>query len=656
MGTLFDKGKIGSLELKNRIIMTAIHTGYSMEEETSFLVKRIEGGAAAVTAVMGVSMTGAYSNMGVLDKDMIIPLTEMVRSIHEQSGKLIVQLFHAGRNASIGKLADENAHPVAPSSIPSIIYKDVPKELSVLEIEDVISQFGHSSKICKLSGVDAVEISCSAGYILSEFISPLTNKREDIYGGTLEKRMRFVIEVVQEVRKTVGTNFPVILRVSASDMLGGYGVNETIQLLLKVEKYIDAINVTGGWHESKVPQISMHLPVGGFAFLARMIKQKVKIPVIACNRINNGETANKIIEHGYADFVGCARAFLTDSDFAYKIMSDIPYRRCIGCNKGCIEKVLKYQSATCIFNPGVGHESKLRQKQATSKKRILIVGGGPAGMQAAIEYAKMGENVQLCTSDENVGGKMSIAAKIPYKEAIYENIKSMRYDMEQLGVEICYGVLVDSNYIENYKPDMVVIATGSKPIIPPISGVDQNHVYTAQQVLESDDELAITLLKGEIAIIGGGSLGLETALYLIKKLDLKIKGHEFLSSNANDNILDNLGCQSNITIVGKSERLGKDLGGLRRIILEELRGFGAKLITKSKVDEILENKIVVNNDGTNILLDAEYVILATGYMPQGTELVNWLKINNQYPYYVIGDAKRVGNISKAIMEGYEIMI
>ncbi|HWQ78713.1 MAG TPA: FAD-dependent oxidoreductase [Anaerovoracaceae bacterium] len=653
MSNLFMKGRIGSMVLENRIIMTAIHTGFSMEKEAAFLERRVKGGAAAVTAVMGVSRTGASVNMSVLAPENRERLRSMAAAIHKGSGKLLIQLFHAGRNGALGLLADTEAYPVAPSPIPSPIYKEMPRELTADEIREIVSEFGRAAALCREAGVDGVEISCSAGYLLSQFFSPLTNRRTDEYGGDPESRMRFPLEVIREVRNAVGAGYPVILRVSAGDMLGGYGIRDTVALVKAAEEFIDAVNVTGGWHESEVPQISMQVPEGGFAFLAGEVKRNVSIPVIACNRINNKETAEAVIGQGYADFAGCARAFLTDSDFINKMKQGIPYRRCIGCNKGCIEKVLKMQEVTCVFNPEVGRETEPAVKRETARK-ILVAGGGPAGIEAALQFAKRGDKVQLCTNEEMIGGLLHIAAKAPYKETIARNIKAMRGELERYKVKVKCGSSVDKSCIERYGPDFIVVATGSVPMQIPVPGANQRHVYTAQQVLKAGDSFDAFPGKGKILIVGGGSVGMETALYLAKKLKLTEAGRKFLSDYAEKPISEDLSCGSGITIVEMGGKMGADLGGLRRIMVKELTSYGVEMITNARVEEISEKDVVLNKEGGVFFREADLVILAAGYCPQGQSLINWLKKSGEYPYQIIGDAAKVGNIAKALKEAYEV--
>jgi 2,4-dienoyl-CoA reductase (NADPH2) len=450
----------------------------------------------------------------------------------------------------------------------------------------------------------------------------------------------------------VGSDYPVILRVSAGDMLGGYGVQDTVALVKKAEEYLDAVNVTGGWHESPVPQISMYLPEGGFAFLAGEVKRNVSIPVIACNRINNEETAREIVDLGYADFAGCARAFLADCDFVNKLKNGTPHRRCIGCNKGCIEKVLKMQEVSCVFNPETGRETDSVAIRK-SGRRTMVVGGGPAGIEAALQCAKQGDSVLLCTDEEKIGGLLHAAAKAPYKETIARNIKAMRAELEQSHVRIKCGVMVDPAFIQEEHPEFVIVATGSKPFMPPIPGINQGRVFTAQQILEAGDSQVAALRKGKILIVGGGSVGLETALYLAQKPKLTERGQGFLKNFAEAGTRESLQCTSGITVVEMAGKMGSDLGGLRRTMLTELERYGIEMITEAIVEEILDKDVVLRVKDSVFFREAHTVIIAAGYRSQGQSLISWLEENGKYPYCVVGDAAKVGNINKALKEAYE---
>jgi len=649
---LFTPFKIGTIEIKNRIIVTAMHTGFSMNQETAFLRKRAEGGAGAVTATMGVSKGGTPFNMSIVNDKTFLELKKMADSVHDAGGKLIIQLFHTGRNGNTGKLVGSWLSPVAPSPISSSIYKEVPKEITLDEIKTVIKEFGKSALICRKAGVDMVEISCSAGYLLSEFLSTISNVRKDIYGGSLENRIKFPLEVIREVRKSVGLDYPIILRVSGSDMIGGYGIDLTIQLVSEAERFIDAINVTGGWHESIIPQISMHVPEGGFAFLAREVKGTVKIPVIACNRINNREIAEDILNEGYSDFVGCCRAFLIDSEFGNKIKIGKKYRKCIGCNS-CIENVLKGDQVSCAFNPRLGNEFKTEKNSAKKNKKVLVIGGGPSGMEAALQYINKGYDVRICTKEESLGGLMKFAAKAPYKNAIGHNIKTMESEIIDAGVEVFCQTFVDEIYINDYHPDLVVVATGSQPVIPNIVGINREHVYLAQDILSGNRNLIEKLLAGKVLIIGGGSVGLETALYLINESHIEKYSRQFLDLYIDSETSEGLKYNSNVTIV-EMNKLGQDLKSTRWITLKELERWNVHLMSGTKVEKILDKEVVTKIGNLTHKIEADYVVLAAGYQSVGKELVKWLE-ENKYEYKLIGDAKKVENISKAIKEAYELI-
>lgn len=647
MAKLFDQGSIGNLKLKNRIIMTAIHTGYEPDREASFLAARAKGGAAACTAVMGVSPEGTYNNMLCISQATKPEIERIASSVHSNGGKLIVQLFHCGRNASENTIRAESGTPIAPSPVPSPIYKARPLVMDEKMISQVIISFGQAAVICREAGVDAIEISCSAGYLLSQFLSPITNLRHDAYGGSFENRVRFPSMVIANVRKKVGSDYPIILRVSSSDMLGGYEVEDTVCFLQRIEKFLDAVNVTGGWHESRIPQISMHLPQGGFADYARKIKRQIHLPVITCNRINTGEEARRIVEKGYGDFAGCARAFLCDPDYVKKVKYCRPHRVCIACNKGCIEPVLKMKQASCALNPFAGREGELSDPAAIStevKKKILVIGGGPAGMQAAIVNARLGHEVRLCEKDSALGGLMRHASKAPHKSAIGKNIASMTYEMESAGVDIQLNTNVDKNYILSYQPEYVILASGSVPFQPRIEGINSPHVIFAEEVMNLPAQQIGQLLRGKIVILGGGAVGLETALFLASRGSHDTESEHFAKCFINTDGLIQYS-PLRITVIEMGDKIGSDLGSSRWATLKELSYYGIKVLTNSKISSISPSSVLLQYGST---YPADTVVIATGYHSENT-LEEFLK-GSRIPYSIIGDAREVGTIGSALVQ------
>ena len=344
------------MRLKNRIIMTPLHMCFTMEQEIAFLKERAKGGAASVTAVIAVSDMGASQGMCWMNEEVKKSLSVFAEAVRPYDCRSIVQLFHCGRNCLPGKLCREGAAPYAPSAVPSPLYRNMPKAMTIEEIREVTGQFADAAAACKEAGIDGVEISCSVGYLLTEFLSPHTNLRTDRYGGSRENRMRFPLEVCAAVREAVGKDYPVLMRLSGDSMLeGGYGLEDMKVFASRAEKYVDAFSVTGGWHESKVPQISRDVKPGSFAYLAQGIREAVHVPTVACNRIQTEETAKQVLDEGGCEFVGCARAFIADPQFANKIQAGLPYQECAACNT-CLKKILFNKPAVCAVNPMVGKE------------------------------------------------------------------------------------------------------------------------------------------------------------------------------------------------------------------------------------------------------------------------------------------------------------
>ncbi|MEG1067116.1 MAG: FAD-dependent oxidoreductase [Anaerovoracaceae bacterium] len=643
---IFTSHKIKNLDLKNRVIMTAMHLGYSFEKEQNFYIQRAKGGVAAITTVMGVAPVGAYDNMLCADNETGDKLNSLSNALHEYDTKLIVQLFCAGRNGKKGIMYDHELEPIAPSPVESKIYKYPPREMTKDDIDYIIETFGYSAKLCKENGVDAVEISCSAGYLLSQFLSPLTNLRNDEYGGTNENRMKFPIEVLKKVREKVGNNFPIILRISGSDMLGGYDIDYMKNFIKAIpDGLFDAVNVTGGWHESSIPQIDVHLPKGGWAILASQIKSVTRVPVIACNRINDRETAEAILTKGMADFVGCARAHLADAEFVNKIKNNIPYTKCVGCNKGCIEPILKMKEVQCVMNP----ITELNQTKNDIKPRnILVIGAGPAGLTCGKYLAMIGHKVSICTDNHQAGGLVNLACIPPGKQDVYALIESLIYDLGTMNIHVKTNTRVDKNYLVANKFDQVVVATGSTPID---IGLGKENVYTADEILTGDHLLLSKVLKGSIAIIGGGLVGVETAKHLIDKTYVTDKIFDVIRLYDKDNKCGSFYSYPKISILEMKDSIGKEFGSTRFLEMKELKEKQVNLLANAKVTRYEGGRIYYDSEEGSKCVEADSVIMALGYRSNG-KIIEEVLHDLNIPYVTVGDAWKVANIKEAIISAY----
>jgi len=653
---LFTPMKINKLEIKNRIIMSAMHLGYAEKKEVSkkdieFYRARAKGGAGAIVVVASVNNVAGPPDMHCAYDDKYSEgFKSLSNVIHEYDSKIFMQLFHAGRNISSSNIGGKK--PLSPSAVPSPIYREKPAEMTIEDIHLTIEDFGRAALRCKNARIDGVEISCSAGYLLTQFLSPLTNLRNDEYGGSKENRMRFPKEVIKRVRDYVGMDYPIILRISASDMIpGGYGIDLMQEFCSTLEQgLIDAISVTGGWHESPIPQISAHVQEGAYALFAEEIKRVVKVPVIACNRINNGEIAEKILQKGLAEFVGVARGFLTDAEFANKIRDGKKIRKCVACNKGCIEKVLRGKEVQCAFNPETGNETLLIEK-ANNKKKVLIVGAGPSGIQAAKTATLRGHDVVLCTKEDMIGGLLSVVSKTPYKEGIGEFVELIEEELKELNIDIRFNTLVNEEVIKAISPEHVIIAAGATPIVPEIKGIKENYIHFAENILKADKSILEKIRKGKTYIIGGGAVGLETAHYLCESIFTDSSSIQCINKYMPSELKYNIYSPLDITVVEMQSKVGKDLGGNKRILLNELKQYGVKIVTDAKVLSVANNKISIVSKGEKITDNIDNIILAIGYKSNGGELIKHLKESN-IEYTVIGDASKPRSIMEALREGY----
>ncbi len=632
MSSIYTGQCLGNMELKNRWIMLAMHTGYGddngeiSKRDIDFYRERAKGGAAAITLVGAVNQEGCSNRMHRLDSDIYNEgLQECADIMHREDCKAIMQLFHAGRNNN--ENSGNSMKPVCPSPVPSPIYRAVPREMSEEDIQRTIRDFAEAAARCKACGIDAVEISASAGYLLSQFFSPLVNLRTDQWGGSDEARMKFPTEVVKAVRQAVGSDYTVLIKISGGDMLGGYDIKYMIDFINQLPKgAVDGITVTGGWHEAPVPQISYHVEPGGFSYLAEEIKLATGIPVIACNRINSPEAAEKILNRGIVDFVGAARAFLADPYFGVKVRDDLPYNKCQGCNKGCIERVLKFKDVRCAFNPKAGRE--YLGKAQWRDDQVLVVGAGPVGLETAKLLLETGSHVTVITDEERPGGKLHIAAAPPQKEDMTAFCENALFEIESMGGQILTETPVTEELIDMMAPDHIYFAMGAEPRTITLPGEDTSNV----DFVVADKILAGQLPpKGSrIIIIGGGTVGLETA--------------EFLADKDNN---------YQLTVLEMGAKAGKDLGGLKWIVMGNLKKLGVKVITSAVVKGAVPNGVMVDiNDENTEEYPCDVAVYAIGSVPRRAAGLEEYLDRKGIGYHIIGDGLKPRNIMEGLEEAF----
>jgi 2,4-dienoyl-CoA reductase (NADPH2) len=628
---LFKPIVIGGVEVRNRIVMPALNMGYAgsdgsvTDELINFYVERAKGGVGLIT------VGGAYPELrgkthpgmlGIHSDSLINGYRRLTDSIKRFGSRAVLQILHGGRYA---RSDVSGFQPIAPSSIPSRLTGETPRELSREEIREVERVYGEAAYRAYRSGFDGVEILAGTGYLISEFLSPVSNRRIDEYGGELENRMRLLVEVVGEVKRRVPGGFIVGCRISAEEYMdGGNTINEARIIAKRLEELdISYVSVIAGWHESQRPLITREVPQGGFVYLAYEIKKTIGIPVAACIRIKNPILADKIIGDGRADMVSMGRALIADPELPRKAfegrISEI--RPCITCMH-CLSTVFQGLRVECTVNPRLG----LRESEAKhvgEAKKILIVGAGPAGLEAAVTAASVGHRVVVADRCVDIGGMLKIASKPPYKDEIRSLIDFYKAIIRKYGVELDLGRGVDEEYVKEINPDIVIVAIGASPITPNIPGVNLPHVKTALEVLEKE-----LTLKGDIVVIGGGGIGLETADYLTSK-------------------------GGRVKIVEMLSRVGLDLDiAIRWIIIRRLREKGVEIFTDAKVKEITSKSVAIDIGGGKTEIKADHVVLAVGMKPNNRLAEKLGKAG--YKVYMIGDCVKPARILEAVRDGYRV--
>jgi 2,4-dienoyl-CoA reductase (NADPH2) len=658
---LFTPFTINKLELKNRIVMQPMHMlytpdGHCTERFSAYYNKRAEGGAALIiTGGCKFDEYGGSLSMMSLESDEFIPgWKAFTDGIHKRGAKIGVQLYHAGRYTHQKKLKP-GQEALAPSAVFSTYTHETAKAMTRDEMKEIIRKWADGALRAKKAGFDLVEIVGSAGYLICQFLSPLTNLRTDEYGGSWENRTRFPLEVVAALREAVGPDYALCMRIAGNDFMPGSNTNkEAVEFAKLLEKAgIDLINVTGGWHETKVPQLPGDLPRAGYSYLAANVKDAVSVPVLASNRINTPALAEKLLALGRCDLIGMCRPLLADPDWPLKAQEDraAEIRGCVACNQGCLARTFFSQPAECLVNGDAGREYLLSApSEPAAPKNILVVGSGPAGCEFAIRASKNGHKVTLWEKENTLGGQINLATVPPGKHEFVTLINYYETLLKKHGVTVELGKEATQDTVENF--DAVVLATGVEPKSIPLPGNSSLPVYSAEDVLSG----TVTAGK-DVVIIGGGTVACETAQWLAHDASIDADLLHFLLSQKAETteVLEEMVYHSDrtITLLARS-KVGKGFDlGTGWPVLDDLKRMGVGTHAKALVKAVDESSVTfekTDREGNLSVhtVPCDTIIMAVGSKPADT-LYNELngKVNN---LHLIGDAHTVGKVIDAVRE------
>ena len=631
---LFTPKKINQCEIPNRLAVTAMVANYCNEDGTAtdryiaYHEAKAKGGwGLIITEDYAVSQhaMGYQFIAGLWNDDQIASHKKLTDTIHQYDSKIFAQIYHAGRQSA--SFVNGGVQPVAPSAIPCPWLRQLPRELTIPEIEQIVEDFGDCALRAKQAGFDGIEVHAGHGYLIAEFMSTYVNKRTDKYGGCLDNRLRFVKEIYTNIRGKVGDDFPVMIRFSADEVVqGGRDISESRVLAkLFAEWGFDALHVSSGAYgdHNKGIVSPMYVSHAWTVDFAAEIKQIVDIPVFTVNRINDPRMADGLLEMGKADFIGMGRGSLADPDLPNKAKAGdlTAIRYCIGCMQGCVGKLLVGESITCLVNPSLGQEYQLDYSKAAAPKKVLIAGGGPGGLEAARAAAIKGHEVTLYEQGSFLGGQFKSAAYPPCKGELATYTNWITHELDQLGVTIHLNSQVTKELVAAEKPDTVIVATGGTPCKPAIKGIDKALVVTAEDAL-----LGNVATGDQIVVAGGGEVGSETAAHLAMQ-------------------------QRDVTIIEMMPKICSDLDGVNKFnLMKILREYEVNQMTQTKVVEILDDGVIIENSQGQQTLPADTVVIALGYRPNNQLAEALSAVHNHV--IVVGGAVKTSNAMVAINDGF----
>ena len=639
---LFNPISIGRIEVKNRIVMSPMGTNFASPDGKvtqsliNYYAARAEGGVGLIVTE-DVTIGPKYSmNTLMLDDDRLIPgWQDLVQRVHAFGAKIAPQLIHPAFHARSS--FNNGAQPVSASPIPSRFVGEIPRELTIDEIEEIVEKFAMSAQRAQEAGCDGVLLHCAhCFHLLGSFLSPLHNKRADAYGGSVEGRLRLTLEVIQSIRSKVTPDFPILIRISAAEIEPGGRTIEDTQYIapLLVEAGVDAIQISAGslnyrWFTTP----PMGTPLAPNASFAEAVKKTVEVPVICGTRITNPMTAENILAEGKADMIAMARALLADPAFPQKAATaqwdDIT--PCVG-DLHCLVSVLSDKKICCMTNPTVGLEQEMALLPAENPKKVLIAGGGPAGLEAARVAALRGHQVTLMEKTSKLGGQLLMASFPPMKQEIVLLIQYLARQAYKAGVRVELNQAVTAETVKRLQPDVVIMATGGKPYIPKeMTGIKSKNVVTAWDVLQGS-----VMVGPKVVVIGGGKVGCEVADFIAHPVnDLNPKGNH-------------------VTLLEMLEAIALDeLSSNRSLLVQRLLTKGVRIITSAKVTGILNDTVKYLIAGKEeVIQDIDSIVLALGTQSNTvlSEEIDGIACQK----FVIGDAQEPRNAVEAIKEGAEI--
>lgn len=656
---------LGFVTLPNRILMGSMHTGledrvWNWPRLTAYFVERARGGVGLmVTGGIAPNRRGSLAPMAskLTNRWEVIRHRKLTDAVHEAGGRICMQILHAGRYAY---------HPfsVAPSAIQSPITPFKPKALSAEGVERQISDFVRCARLARKAGYDGVEIMGSEGYFINQFLVPRTNQRNDQWGGSFENRMRLAVEIVRRTRESVGEDFIIIYRLSMIDMLAdGNSWEEVVQLGQAIEAAGATIINTGiGWHETRVPTIATSVPRAAFTWVTAKLRESVSLPLVTSNRINMPHTAEEVLARGDADMISMARPFLADPDWVNKAAADRAeeINTCIACNQACLDHVFQNKVASCLVNPRAAHETELRIEAVGKRKKIAVVGAGPAGLAAATTAARRGHQVVLFDQADRIGGQFNMAKRVPGKEEFVETLRYFSRQIEITGVELRLNSRAEVDGLKSEGFDEVVIATGVVPRDPKIPGQDHSSVLSYIDVLQGQQPVG-----RKVAVIGAGGIGFDVSEFLAHG---EVPDEPNPDQPSREDFFRHWGVDMNLATRGgvegqtpefpraareifllqrKSSKpgagLGKTTGWIHRT---SLKSFGVKMLSGVSYDRIDDEGLHVTIDGQAQCLKVDNIVICAGQLPR-RDLAEALEQAGLKPHLIGGadvaaelDAKR----------------